>query len=289
MTSKEYDQTIQRHYDQVAQECGLSPASTMADETIRLLETRAVLAFADHVGRELWSAAIHDELPTGARRGKHGALFLEVGCGNGYTLKRLAQHLPMFHFTGMEPNAELRALAEQQVQGMRNARVMSGDLRQVDSIDLPGGPVDALVCQRVLINLLDRQDQQQALRNIARLVRPQGFLFFIEAFEQGLVNLNAARQEFGLSPIPPAMHNLYLPDGFFDIPELAPIAVAGITCHQVSTHYYVSRVLHDVLLRSAGIDDAPRNSHFVRFFSAALKDSVGDYAPLRMVCFRRTS
>jgi SAM-dependent methyltransferase len=281
----DYDAKIAAHYDQVAADCGLSPHSTMADEIIREKETAVIVAFVEHALRECAAQAVAADRP--ARPG--AVTVLDVGCGNGYTLKTLANALPAGSYLGIEQNSKLRELAQQQVAEHGNVRVLPGDLRARASLELPDESVDILICQRVLINLLSEADSRSALDNIVALVRPQGRLLFIESFTAALLRLNEARAEFGLAPIPPAHHNKYLEEDFFAHPRLQPCASEPpAPRNALSTHYYVTRVLHSAL-SNAVHGEFKRNSHFVKFLSSALPEGVGDYAPLQFHFFVKRS
>jgi SAM-dependent methyltransferase len=267
----EYDQAILAHYDAVAARFGASPASTMEDEIIRSTETEIITSFIELVS-----------LRVRAQQRRSTLRVADVGCGNGYTLSRLAAAMP-HEFIGIEQNDRLRTIATERLKALPNVRIVPGDVRSAEIVSGPGADVDVLICQRVLINLLDAADQKCARDNIIALVRPGGCLIFVECFASALANLNDARVELGLSPIPPALHNLHLPEGFFDCPALSAFSDPDwtISARHLSTHYFVTRVLHEVALRSVG---APfvRNSHFVKFLSAALPPAVGDYSPLRV-------
>ena len=289
MTShRVYDEPVREHYDHVAEVNGLSPASTMADEIVREKETKAILEFVERVAQELWYDGIYDGTVAERPQEQYGAHIVDVGCGNGYTLNRLATHLHSFSYTGVEFNNKLLELATQQVRGMSNARVIAGDLRERNSIELADATADVVICQRVLINLLESGDQRLALDNIISLVRPGGYLLFIEAFQQGLANLNDARCQFGLIPIEAAIHNCYLPEGFFNHELLSTVSGPGVSPENLlSTHYYVSRVLHDVLQKAVALTGVERNSHFVRFLSSALPHGIGNYSPIQIHFFRK--
>lgn len=265
-----YDQIIKQHYDVVAQTDGLDSHSTMRDETIRRKETEALRALVE-----------------GAARAAQGRLsVVDVGCGNGFTLRTLAGPLGgSISFTGFEQNDSMRALAvEQNAAG--GVTIEPGDIR--DPQLAAGRSFDVLICQRVLINLLSLEDQQEALGNLVRIVQPGGLLVFIECFQRNLENLNEARAEFGLDPLPPAIHNLYLPDDFFARPALRPVAAgeSGLDENFLSTHYFISRVLHPAFLGSRN-EGFQRNSHFVKFFTAALREGSGEYAPLKLKVFTK--
>ena len=52
----------------------------------------------------------------------------------------------------------------------------------------------------------------------------------------------------------------------------------------LSTHYFVSRVVHE-LVRPR--DGSIRNTEFVKFLDSALPPAIGDYAPLRFLVFKK--
>ena len=276
---RKYDKTIQQHYQKVAEDCGLSATSTMADEITRQYETEAILQF---VATSL--KTLHKESQ------KRKVTIMVIGCGNGYTLEKIIERYPEQQFVGIEKSDDLRALASSRFEGNDNVDILEGDIR--DPHFAEADSVDILICQRVLINLLDLEDQRSALNNIIEVVasprtsQPGGTLLFIEAFSSYLANLNKARAELDLTSIPPAHHNLYLPDNFFDTPRLRPFITDGclIPPNFLSTHYFVSRVLYPIFTRNKPLQ---RNTEFVRFFSAALKENIGDYSPLRLYIFKK--
>lgn len=275
---KEYDSKIEQHYQRVAEEHGLSSSSTMADEIIRQVETDAIVQFVGECIRQRTAEGISTP-----------ATILDVGCGNGYTLKVLLDRYPEQKFVGVEKSDSLRELAESRFHANQNVEILSGDVR--DESFMAESSVDILICQRVIINLLDLEDQLLALNNMVRVVaspstwQSGGHLLFIEAFESPLIKLNNARSEFDLPPISPAHHNLYLPDWFFKRPDLKRFVTDSLPPPNfLSTHYYVTRVLHAIYTHNKPFK---RNSEFVRFFSQALNPFAGDYSPLKLYMFEK--
>ena len=260
----EYDSVIANHYKSVAEESGLSSDSTMKDNTVRDLETKAIFEFIEK----------------SLENSNSDVVLADIGCGNGYSLKRLSESFPNLKMIGLEKTNELRSLAEERFTENEKVSIIEGDIR--DENFLPKESVDLLICQRVLINLLDREDQKSALKNIARVIKKGGRVIFIECFDESLSNLNLARKEFGLDDVGYALHNLYLEEGFFNIDSF-------IECNEsykyksnfVSTHYFISRVLHPYFLSNK---EFKRNSEFVKFFSGSLNNS-GDYGPLKLARF----
>lgn len=269
-----YDDDIRSHYDAVARTHKDSPASTMEDETVRAKETECI-------HRVVAAASMENAAAGGQRK----LSVIDVGCGNGYTLETLSRAIPGNSYSGVEFNDSQRAVAVDRLSSAGIA-VSPGDLRRRET--LPAGPFDVLICQRVIINLLDDGDQAAALQNVVDMMADGGVAVFVEAFQSSLENLNAARAEFELDPMPPAVHNLYLKDGFFSHPELQPWTPGSgaIDPDMLSTHYFVTRVFHEAILQATSTK-FKRNSHFVRFWSRALPDGVGRYAPLRVIVVRK--
>jgi SAM-dependent methyltransferase len=273
---KNYDTQIAEHYRGVAETEGLSPTSTMADEITRGKETDAILTFVAAARKK---SALDDGRPLS---------IMDIGCGNGYTLEVLANNYPGAILVGVEKSDKLRELALSRFQGNDRVFILEGDIR--DENFARDFTADILVCQRVLINLLDIEDQKLALNNIINAVKSgetaRGSLLFIECFANALANLNEARSEFDLAPMNEAHHNLYLPDDFFNTAALIPFdPSAGIPpANFLSTHYYVTRVLHPFFIANKPFK---RNSEFVRFFTHALKENIGDYSPLKFCAFEK--
>lgn len=264
--ARSYDDTISQHYEKVAADAGLSSSSTMADRIIRAQETEAIESFV------------------GLTVGDGAARVADVGCGNGYTLGELNARYPGHHYVGIEYTEGLRKLAQERFNRADNVDVYEGDLR--DPKFAAGATFDVLICQRVLINLLEPSDQRQALQNVIASVRPGGYLLFIEAFTTPLAELNEAREELELDPIEPAHHNLYLEDDFFEVDELEPFEHESwsFAPNHLSTHYFISRAFEPGLTRGRPFK---RNSKVMTFFSSALPQAVGNFAPLQIHAFRR--
>ena len=268
---KKYDNIIKNHYDDVASNFGASPSSTMEDRSIRNKETELIVTAINQYITSI--EAKEDEENTFD--------LLDVGCGNGYTLSCICDKLTSIHAEGVEYNDNLREIAKNRFS-KGEVFIYKGDIRS--STSLPKKKYDVLLCQRVLINILDRADQKIALENLLDLVKHEGLLIFIESFLSGLDALNAARKEFELEATPAAYHNLYLEDDFFVYPQLKQLFFFPENIF--STHYFISRVFHASYTASLN-KEGKKNSHFVSFFSQALPDAIGNFSPLRFLTFQK--
>lgn len=268
----EYDSLIKDHYDKVGKSSASAASSTMSDLVVREKETEFIL---QQVRRFTEAVKKSDESAS--------RLFslIDVGCGAGHTLWTIAKSFPTCDLVGIEHNDAMREASMTHLKSL-NVNVFSGDIRNSETI--PKNKYDLVICQRVLINILNLNDQKKALNNLLDLTNTSGRLIFIESFNSGLDNLNEARHEFGLDKILPAHHNLYLNDDFFNHPLLHKVNYFDE--NTLSSHYFVTRVLHPAILKALGIDEL-RNSEFTSFMSTAIAKSIGEYSPLKFFVYEK--
>lgn len=153
---------------------------------------------ADDAQRQLETAFIMAHLPQGAR-------VLEVGAGNGHltqTLRQRAAFVDAFDY------AENMVEQAKQLHQETNNRFFHDSVLKPTAVQ---PPYDAVVCVRVLINLRNLDEQQQAFDNMAALVATGGRLILVEGFSDGFDRLNQVREAAGMAALRPAAINFYSP------------------------------------------------------------------------------
>lgn len=260
------DEIVLDHYRSQAAEHKLEPSSTMADLTTRELEIDAIVACV-----------------TSARRFGGSARLLEVGCGNGLLLSKLRERFPSIGLTGLDYSPDMLALAAG--RELDDCDLRQGDVR---TLPFPSAAFDVIVSERCLINILDEEGQREGLEELHRVLRPGGYLVFIEAFTDGLDNLNQAREELGLTPNRVPHHNRWfdkerflewLP-GRFEVVSSTEPELGVPSRNFLSSHYFISRVLYPAVTRNPVL----YNSEFVRFFR--FLPPHGDYSPIQLFFLR---
>jgi ubiquinone/menaquinone biosynthesis C-methylase UbiE len=231
--------------------------------------------------------AIHLEIAEISKRLGEVTRAIDIGCGNGYSTIHYALDHPI-DIKGIDYIPEMIAVARRRLQNLAgqlqgNVSFEVGDMTNLDEED---GRYDAAIVTRVIINLASRDSQIAAIREIARLVRPQGRIFMSEATREGWIQLNSFRAEWELEPIPEPPFNRYIDEDLVrsaapDLLELEEIS------NFASTYFVGTRVLKPLLLRAIGssIDPATTDMNWNRFF--ALLPAVGDYGTQKLFILRR--
>ncbi|HEX4411570.1 MAG TPA: class I SAM-dependent methyltransferase [Xanthobacteraceae bacterium] len=243
-------------YQSEATKHGLGGTSTIQDQRTRDLEIDAIASY----------------LSAGQR-------VLDVGCGNGYSAAELAKRFPLTieAFDLSEPMIEL---AQQQVISPASKVTFGvGDILKYQTTK----PYNVVYSERCVQNLLTWDDQKVGLTKIRDALEPGGVYVMDECFWTGLNNLNEARAELDLPPIPESWHN-----NFFDeqktIEFMDSIGMkhVGQNCF-LSGYYFGSRVLLPGML--ADPKKAKSNSRLNDYFCAL--PPAGDFAPMKIVLFER--
>ena len=258
--SRNYEKIQKKHYDKEAKLKKSSPKMTMGDDYIRSCETKFIL----------------DQIK---KNKKKNIQILDIGCGNGYTLKKISKELKKkCDLTGFEPNDLLREIAQKVLK--KNANISSINIRDLKFFDKK---YDIIICQRIIINIQNYKDQKKALGNIIKLSKNGTTFIIIEAFSSGLNNLNKVREDFKLEKLKPRVHNLYLPDNFFKSKKLNKINTKYENI--LSSYYLIARVLHPIYCKAFN-EKFQFNSKFVNFFKKIFHTTNGNFSQLKFLVYK---
>lgn len=218
---------------------------------------------------------------------KPGTYVADIGCGNGYSTFRYAETLDI-KIQGIDYSVAMIEQANRVCNRLPNdlrARVSfrHGDVK---GTGLENSLFDTVITDRCLINLTTRNDQENALKELHRILKPNGYYLMCEDTEQGLYNLNRVREHVGLEPIKVRWHNLYIDETH--IMAAAQKLFKLVEVVKFSSLYYVaSRIINGKIAQEQGREpsyDSDINKVAALCSSIA---SFGDFGPLKLFVFQK--
>lgn len=260
--------TIRDFWNAEAEEWGDSPRVTIRDHFMRLLEIATVTPLVEGRGR-----------------------VLDIGCGTGLSTLFYAPHVGEIvgadfadkmvrwaeRLLGDEEYFR-RTMAEYAPDGAPprtgNVTFEQGDILDLDYDD---GSFDAVVGERVLINLPSYELQERAIGEVARVLASGGRYVMVEVTLEGHADMDRVRGEMGLGPIEKYWHNLYV-----DEAGLTPLAGEwGLEIAEIvrfETYQFLSKVVHPLVVAPeeprflAGFNDAARRVALERPSHASVRE-----------------
>ncbi|TLY31963.1 MAG: methyltransferase domain-containing protein [Ignavibacteria bacterium] len=268
LTENPNDELIRMHYKAVAEKHGASPRSSMEDNFVRGKEIECITSFYRFMKEEA----------------QHPLKILEIGCGNGYALEVLSSMDGTDQFWGVDFSDELLSIAGK--RQLPNCVFTQGDAR---SLGAEAEFFDWVYTERCLINILDANEQLEALRQIAKVLKRGAYYLMIEGFADGLRNYNKARSECGLSEVKEALHNKNFEKDemfariadLFTVVDGSQLGKYSVPPNFLSSHYFVSRVLCAALTKG----DVARDSEVAKFFS--FLPPMGNYSTIQAFVLRK--
>ena len=160
----------------------------------------------------------------------------DIGCGNGEATVEYGRKVASV--VAIERSDQLRGMAEAAVkrEGLDNVKVQPGDVLALDF----EGDFDAVVTQRMIINMESWEDQQTAIMSVHRALKPGGTFIMIENTNETFATLNEVRARVDLGPIKQHWHNR-----FFDREKLFEFMDGKFLLleeHDFSLYYFLTRV-----------------------------------------------
>jgi len=260
--------SINQHYNEEVNKYSNSPKSTMPDLYVRNLEVKKI--------HEILSELTEKKLDYS---------ILEVGCGNGYTSSKLTKKISA-KFFGIDSNKNMIKLA------LKRRNNVTFKVDNILNTKIKDEKFDIVFSERCLINLNTWKSQMKALRQIHRILKKGGYFIMLEAFDDGLKELNDARTAVDLEKIKPAWHNFYFNKKKFEtfirkkFDDQKNKSTKKIKYDNfLSSYYFGSRVIYPALINAK--KNIVYNNMFVKYFS--LVNSVGNYSPLQVCVLKKNN
>ena len=219
-------ENVKQFWDETAKKFGADPRGTIRDAYFQKLEINAI--------RKLL-------------QGKKNVL--DAGCGNGFATLHYSQDVGRIR--GVDYCEGFIEAAHTLMKDFPDGGVVRKEhiaFQTANILKLPFSDkeFDAVVCERVLINLPSWELQKVALQEFQRVLMPSGLLICVEVTEEGHAAVNSYRKRFGLRALERYWHNLYLEESSFLTYITKGFHVQSI--QRLGMYQFLSKVLHPLLV-----------------------------------------
>jgi SAM-dependent methyltransferase len=230
----------------------------------------------DFVLTELEQRFLVDFIPAASR-------VLDIGCGNGGSLIRLARESGVSG-VGFDFSPKMIETAVASVAGMAGLDRLAFYHRIAPPVPLEWGRFPIAYSQRCFINLPNVEAQRQAVLSVADVLVPGGVYVMIECFNEGAEETNLLRQRLGLPRMSAPWHNL-----FFNLQEVKSWSTPDFCVERVfhisSTYHFLSRVIYAKLAERTG--EALRYDSDINLLAAQLPQEIGEFGPVKACVWRK--
>lgn len=208
---------------------------------------------------------------------------LDIGCGNGFSTVQLSLRTGCA-ITGLDYSERMienamTSLKVHYADMTSRVNYLVGDVLNLAT--LKDGAFNVVLTERCLINLVDWESQQSAIRSIANILEPGGLFLMLEGSLDGLQNLNRVRRDLDLPDIKSAWHNQFIADT--KLQAFSRVYFDLLTVDNFcSTYMLISRALHPKLVEP----DQPTYDAKINDIAMKLPNE-GEYGYLKLHVFKR--
>jgi len=206
-----------------------------------------------------------------------GSNVLDLGCGNGMTLIRLAKENGC-RGMGIDFSEKMVEVAREAV-----AREGLSDRLSISHVAVPPipdqiGKFDYVISQRCFINLKTVDEQKAAVQGVEKLLRSDGVYLMIECSNDGGNATNELRERLGLEPLAAPWHNLFFNNADVQSWQTERFRIKELR-HISSTYHFLSRVVYAALAAEKG-EELKYDSE-INKLSLKLPQETGIFGPVK--------
>jgi ubiquinone/menaquinone biosynthesis C-methylase UbiE len=217
------------------------------------------------------------EIDLGLEHIRDGDSVLDVGCGPGVALRAYAT-ARRIRAVGIDYSDEMIETAKRRLQETGVDAEIEFGVASVTKLPSDDEEFDVVTSHRCLMALLDWEKQQEALREIHRVLKPSGVLVLMEGTFEGIRRLNDYRRRFGLDEIDPSgrerLHTLKFHEQ--ELLEFTEPLYELVRVQRFGMYYFLTRIVQPLL----AAPDPPSYDHPLNEVAMQVARMVPDFQEL---------
>jgi ubiquinone/menaquinone biosynthesis C-methylase UbiE len=214
------------------------------------------------------------EIELGLESMRDGDTVLDIGCGLGVALRRYASQRSIeahgIDYSGNMVEGAKRRLAEE-------APELQISFTEASVTELPfeENMFDVVTSHRCLMALLEWRLQQDALREVHRVLRPGATLVLMEGTFDGLERLNFFRRQFGLDEIDPGGRDRLFTLKFHEreLLDFTEPLFERTRIQRFGMYYFLTRIVQPLLVAP----EPPRYDHPLNAVAKTIARAIPDF------------
>ena len=214
------------------------------------------------------------EIDLGREHIRDGDAVLDVGCGPGVALRDYASKRDI-EAHGIDYSENMIEAAKR--IHAETAPDLGVDLRVASVMELPydEGTFDVVTSHRCLMALLEWKRQQEALKEIHRVLKPGGTLVLMEGTFEGIERLNEYRRRFDLDEIDAGGKDRLLTFKFHEkqLLEFTEPMYELLRIQRFGMYYFLTRIVQPLLVAP----ESPTYDHPLNDVAKQIARAVPDF------------
>ncbi len=166
---------------------------------------------------------------------------LEVGCGNGFLLKRLLKEKKIKNYFGIDFVDNFISLAKKKYKSNK-VNFAAFDISLTNNITFEK-KYDYIISKRTIQNILSRKMQLDVIDKLGYHLKTNGLMILVESSQTAQKKINKYRKLFSLPIIKPPFHNLFFNDPIIRNYKFKNIKLLKID-NFASGFYFLSRIIY---------------------------------------------
>jgi ubiquinone/menaquinone biosynthesis C-methylase UbiE len=216
---------------------------------------------------------------------KKNSSILELGCGNGFILKKILKKKKIKNYLGTDFVKELINNCKSKFN-FKNVKFQTLDMTSINKSTF-SEKYDYIITKRAIQNILSHKLQLKIIDNAGYFLKKNGLMILVESSATSQKNINDLRNKYKLSKIIPPFHNL-----FFDDNKIKKYNFENVKLYKIenfsSNFYFISRIIY-ALYAKFFLKKIPVYGHPLNTIASIIKENLlnKDLSQIKTYFFRK--